>query len=193
MKYLKYLLYLILTLVVCLLLIGTFIKKVEYSSHVSINKPLKEVWAVYQDEGKMRDWLEGFESIELVKGNRNDIGSEYIVKMNQEGQTFEIKETLKSYKEFENINFDFDNEMMLMNYNTEFTENEIGTTIHSRSIVRGHGILMRAMMPFIKGSMIAQEEKNLRGLKEVIEANQKDYYPMKMMSLDSTIIESEKS
>tara|TARA_B100000497_G_C7658064_1_gene396211 strand:- start:992 stop:1492 length:501 start_codon:yes stop_codon:yes gene_type:complete len=166
---------------------------VEYSSHVSINKPLKEVWAVYQDEGKMRDWLEGFESIELVKGNRNDIGSEYIVKMNQEGQTFEIKETLKSYKEFENINFDFDNEMMLMNYNTEFTENEIGTTIHSRSIVRGHGILMRAMMPFIKGSMIAQEEKNLRGLKEVIEANQKDYYPMKMMSLDSTIIESEKS
>ena len=71
------------------------------------NKPLKEVWAVYQDEGKMKDWLEGFESIELVKGNRNDIGSEYIVKMNQEGQTFEIKETLKSYKEFENINFDF--------------------------------------------------------------------------------------
>ena len=115
MKYLKYLLYLVLGLIVCLLLIGTFIKKVEYSSHVSVNKPLKEVWAVYQDEGKMRDWLEGFESIELVKGNRNDIGSEYIVKMNQEGQTFEIKETLKSYKEFENINFDFYNEMMLMN------------------------------------------------------------------------------
>ena len=73
------------------------------------------------------------------------------------------------------------------------TENENGTTIHSRSIVRGHGILMRAMMPFIKGSMIAQEEKNLSGLKEVIEANQKDYYPMKTTSIDSTIIENEKS
>jgi len=41
--------------------------------------------------------------------------------------------------------------------------------------------------------MIAQEEKNLSGLKEVIEANQKDYYPMKTTSIDSTIIENEKS
>lgn len=177
MRYLKYFLYFLFALISVLLIVGLIVKKIEYSASITVDKPVKEVWAVYQDENKMKEWLEGFETIELVKGNKNEIGSEYLVKINQEGQVIEMKEILNDFEEFKNVNFDFDNDFMLMNYDVEFSENQGTTTIKTHSIVKGHGIMMRAFMPFIKSSMIAQEEKNLAALKEVIEANQTDYYP----------------
>ena len=185
MKYLRYLLYIVFGLLTCFLLVGLFVKQVEYSSEVTVNKPAKEAWAVYQDESKMKDWLEGFESIKLTKGEKNEIGSEYLVTINQDGETFEIKEILNSFKEFENVNFDFDNDFMLMNYNIDFLDSEGSTKIKSHSIVQPHGLFMRAMTPLIKGSMIAQEEKHMNDLKKVIESNTTDYFPIEIIEVDT--------
>ncbi len=133
----------------------------------------------------MKEWLEGFESNELVKGEENEVGSEYLVTINQEGKPFEMTEIIRDIQEFESVTFDFDNDFMFMNYNAKFSEEDDGTVINTQSIVRGRGIFSRALMIFFKGSLIAQEEKHLNDLKRVIEENETDYFPENVEAIES--------
>ena len=79
MKVLKYILFLIIGLVVLYFAIGLIKPVVQYGHEVTVNKPVKEAWAVAQDETKYGQWLKGFKSIELLEGEKGKAGSKYKV------------------------------------------------------------------------------------------------------------------
>lgn len=182
MKLLKYLLYVVIGLVLIFILIGFIKPSVEYGHEITVNKPLKEAWAVHKDESKFTQWLAGFKSIELISGEPEQVGSKYKVVVNPgEGQEdFEMIQTIVSIKEFDHIEFDFDSEMMGFEQTTTFSEADGKTTIKTDSKVSGKGMMMRstfALMEILGGSFQAQEVKNIEALKKVIEQNTTDYYP----------------
>jgi len=182
MKYLKYILYLFIALILLFFAIGLLKPTISYGHEITVNKPLKEAWAVAQDESKFGLWLEGFKSIELISGQKGEIGSKYKVVVNPgEGQPeFVMTETLVSVKEFEHNRLSFDSDMMLFDQTTTFNHEGGKTTVKTDSKVSGKGIVMRSMfaiMEMLGGSFTAQETKNIEALKKVIEENTTDYYP----------------
>lgn len=149
---------------------------------VTVDKPLKEAWAVHSDVSKFPLWLEGFKSIEHIHGEKGAIGSRYKVIVNPgNGQDdFEMIETVVDKKDYQYLSFHFDSDMMVFNQTTKFSETNGKTIIATDSKVKGNGIMMRSMfalMEMFGGSFQAQEEKNVEALKKVIESNTTNYQP----------------
>ena len=181
MKYFLYLLYALLGLSIAFFLLGLVKPSVSYGHEITVNKPVKEAWAVHKDESKYHLWLEGFKSIELISGEKEAIGSKYKVIVNPgEGQgDFEMIETLVSITANDHVTLHFDSDMMIFDQTTSFLENDGQTTIKTASTVKGKGMLMKSMfaaMGLFGNSFQKQEEKNVEALKVVIENNTTDYY-----------------
>ena len=182
MKILKVLLYTFLGLVLLFLIIGLLKPSVSYGHEIKVNKPVEEAWAVTQDESKYAQWLDGFQSIELISGEKNAEGSKYKVIVDPgEGQPeFEMIETLVSLKEFEHVTMSFDSEAMDFLQTISFKEEDGLTSVKTDSKVIGKNIMTRSMfaiMEMLGGSFTAQETKNVEALKKLIEENTTDYYP----------------
>ena len=196
MKILKYILYIILALVILFFAMGFMMPSVSYGHEISVDKPLKETWAVTQDDSKYNQWLEGFQSMELLEGEKFKEGSKYKVVVNPgDGQPeFEMIETLIAFNEFENVKMHFDSEFMDFDQIMTFSEADGKTSVKTDSKVIAKNFMMRslfAIMETFGGTFTAQEKKNIEALKKVINENTTDYYPAPpVMEVDESSEES---
>ena len=182
MKILKYLLYIIIALIFLFFLMGFIKPTVQYGHEITVNKSKKEAWAVFQDESKYDQWLDGFKSIDLISGEKGKVGSMYKVVVNPgDGQPdFEMIETVTSMKKLEYVELSFDSDMMEFQQKTSFSGNGGNVTIKTDSKVIGKGMVMSSMfaiMSVFSDSFQKQEEKNIEALKKIIENNTTDYFP----------------
>ena len=182
MKALKYILFSIIGLLVIYLSFGLIHPAVHYGTEITVNKSVEEAWAVAEDESKFSQWLEGFQSMELISGKEKEIGSKYKVIVNPgNGQDdFEMIETLIARKENEHIEMHFDSDMMDFEQIVTYTEEEGKTKIKSDSKVIGKNIFtksMFALMEIMGGTFSAQEAKNFGNLKKLIDENSTNYSP----------------
>lgn len=193
MKILKFLLFFIIGLAIVFFAFGFIKPTVNYGHEITVDKPLKEAWAVHQDPSKLGQWLAGFKSIDLISGKAGTVGSKYKVVVNPgEGQDdFEMIETIVSKKDFDHISLSFDSDMMVFDQTTTLSEKDGKTIIKTDSKVSGKGMMMRSMFALMgmSGSFQAQEVKNIEALKKVIEANTTNYYPAPVTTEE--VIESE--
>jgi hypothetical protein len=182
MKYLKYFLYIIIGLIVLFLAVGLLKSSVSYGHEITVDKSLKEAWAVTQDASKYDQWLEGFKSIELISGKQGEVGSKYKVIVNPgEGQEdFEMIETVVAIDKYKLVELGFDSDMMDFEQKMLFSEADGKVKFKTESTVKGKGIMMRSMfalMEMFGGAFSKQEAKNIEALKKVINENTTDYYP----------------
>ncbi|MBT8395124.1 MAG: hypothetical protein KJN66_09775, partial [Bacteroidia bacterium] len=64
MKYLKYILGILVILIIGFFVLGLVKPEITYECEIVVDKPLAECWAVTQDEEKMSEWLPGFQKVE---------------------------------------------------------------------------------------------------------------------------------
>jgi len=183
MKFLKRLLTFILILAAIFFIVGLINPQVNYGHSITVEKPLKEAWAVSQDASKYADWLKGFKSMELLSGEKGKVGSTYKIIVNPgEGQPdFEMIETLNDIKENEFVDMTFVSDMMDFEQKIFFSEKDGKTTIKSESQVKGKQLMMKSMFAlmemFTKG-FTKQEAENFEALKVLIDNNETDYFPV---------------
>lgn len=175
MKYLKYIIGVLVILAVVFLLIGMVKPEVSYDCEIVVDKPLSESWQVTQDEEKMPDWLPGFQKIEHVSGIPGEIGAVSIVYFVENGEEMQIEETITDIVPNESISMTYGSDFMDMNYYMKLTEDGARTKITSSTTARGNGLFSKSIMALMGGSIKAQEEANLINLKRVIEENVKSY------------------
>lgn len=151
---------------------------------------------VTQDDSKYKQWLEGFQSMELLEGEKFKEGSKYKVVVNPgDGRPeFEMIETLVAFNEFENVKMHFDSEFMDFDQIMTFSESDGKTTVKTDSKVIAKNFMMRslfAIMETFGGTFTAQEKKNIEALKKVVNENTTDYYPAPpVMEVDDSSEES---
>lgn len=177
MKYLKYFLILIAVLIIIFFGKGMLTPEISYENEVIVNKPSAEAWAVMADEATTSEWIEGFKRMEHVSGTPNTVGAVSNVYVEEGGEEMMMQETITDIKINERMAMKFTMDFMDMDYEINLDEKEGKTHIRTKSTTRGNGIFAKSMISFMPSSMKAQEDKNLNSLKEVIEANTKNYFP----------------
>lgn len=178
MKYLKYILGLIVLLALVFFGRGMLAPVISYSSEISVDKPVKEAWAVMNDESKISEWLQGITKVEHVSGEKGAVGAVTHYTVSDNGQESIIVETIKAINPEESIAMDFEMEgVMYMDYHLDFSEKDGTTHIKSSTKTNGIGLFMRSMISFMKKTMQAQEDENMNNLKKLIEENTTDYFP----------------
>ena len=179
MKYLKYILGILAILVIGFFLLGLIKPELSYDCEIMVNKPLAESWAVSQDEEKMSDWLDGFQKIEYVSGSPGTVGAISDVYFITEGQEMTIRETITEIVPNESIAMLFTSDFMDMDYKLTMTAIDGKTKISTTTTCVGNGMVSKSIIGLIGNSIETQEKTNLTNLKNTIEKNSKNYFPVK--------------
>lgn len=177
MKYLKYLLYAVLALVVIFFGKGLLTPSVSYECVTTVNKPANEAWAVMSDESKLAQWIEGYKRGELVSGEKNTVGAVSNIYVEENGEEMVMQETITALAPNQRMAMTFTMDFMNMDYEISFEEKEGKTMIRSKSMVEGNGLVNQSFVSFFRSAMVEQEEKNLSSLKKLIEENTTNYFP----------------
>ena len=179
MKILKYILGILALLVLLFILIGQIASEITYDYEITVDKPVAESWAVIQDESKMGDWLEGFQSIEHVSGPKDGVGAVSDVHFLEpgSGQPMTIRETITAMVPNESISMTFTSDVSHMDYTLQMAEVNGKTKISTNTTTYGKGMVYKSMFSLMRGMIKANEERNLANLKRTIEENTTDYFP----------------
>ena len=197
MKYLKYLLYVIIVLALIFFGNGLITSEVTYESQISVNKPVEEAWAVMADESKITDWLKEIKRMEAVSGTPMTVGAVSNIYVEQGGEEMVMQETITAIKENELMAMTFTMDFMNMDYQMTLKEVDGVTQITTTSSTVGNGLFAHSIVSFMGGSMKKQEDINLNNLKTVIESNTTNYFPetsaepVEEMGADSSLEVSE--
>lgn len=178
MKYLKYLLYLIIVLALVFFGKGLLTPSVYYESEVIINKSAKESWAVMSDESNLSKWIKGIKKIELISGTNNTVGAVSKIYIEENGEEMVMEETVTALKLNEHLAMSFTMDFMNMDYEIFLKEENGKTIINSKSTTVGNGIFAKSMISFMTSAMKTQEDKNLINLKKLVEENTTNYFPV---------------
>jgi len=188
MKYIKIILYVLIILMVIIIGRGLMTPNIEYSSEIKVDKPIKEAWSVMQDESKITEWLQDITEVKHVSGNKGNVGAVTQYTFEQNGQESTILETIRSITPDEQIKMDFDAPgAMHMAYTVDMSEENGKTNIRSSTVVEGDGFMMKCLIPWIKGSMISQEDINMGNLQKLINENTTNYFPEPVLEMATEV------
>ncbi|WP_422359710.1 SRPBCC family protein [Reichenbachiella sp.] len=177
MKYLKYLLYVVLALVVVFLGKGLMTPSIAYECEVTVNKPAAEAWAVMSDESRLAEWLEGYKNGELVSGEKNTVGAVSNIYVEENGEEMVMQETITAIEPNRLMAMTFTMDFMNMDYQITLEEKDGQTIVRTQSLVTGNGLMNQSVVSFFPSMMKEQEEKNLSNLKQLVESNTINYFP----------------
>lgn len=151
---------------------GMLYPTLAYENSVAIDKPRAEVWKIFNDESKMKGWLEGLETIDLVEGEKGLPGSKYRLVINSGGEKIEIYETMKEIREPELYSFSLDAEPLTNEVDVRFSDGAGGTVMTQKEVVSGKSLVWRSLFFWLQSTFEANARKNLENFKRFAEAQQ---------------------
>lgn len=150
--------------------LGLFVPEVEVSADVTVQRPVSEVFAAFNDPFDRMDWLEGFEGTERVSGGPGLAGSVTTIFVSHDGKQFEMREELVAYVENKLVEVTLSNDMFTQHMKVEFMATDsLSTQVRMDGRIVGASWFMRSMMALARTRMQAQEERNFLRLKEFVE------------------------
>lgn len=168
-KILIYVLVVVVLIVAGGIAFGLLNPSVSYEASVEINKPREVVWAYFSDETKMGEWLKGFQKIEIISGNKNEVGSKYKMTFIDQGQEIVMIETLKEFKRPEKFAMHLEHEIMSSDSEITLAEENGKTTLTQKDNAVGSNILWRIMFAAMRSTFIDSSQENLNRLKANVE------------------------
>jgi len=178
MKFLKYILGIILLLTLIFFALGFIKPSTTYESTIAVDKSLDEAWAVMNDESKITEWLKDIKDVKHVSGTKGTVGAVTEYTFEQNGQESKVLETIREIKDKEYIRMDFDmKDVMIMDYTLTMSDKGGKTEIHSKTTASGQGMFMKSMMSLMGSGMKSQEAVNMANLKKLINENTTVYTP----------------
>lgn len=169
MKFLKYLLFFILGLFLLTVIIGLIFPKFNYSNEVVINKPVEKVWNTFMDETKTSQWLDGYQSSKIIKGNHLEVGCVSKMKFISEGEQMEFTETITAIEPNKRFAFDMDAGVFLGHTEITLTPQGNGTKLTATNLVDGNNVMYDAMFYFFKNTFKENGQKSYDNLKALVE------------------------
>ncbi len=169
MKALKYFSYFILILFILFIITGFVFGDIKYSSQITINQPVENVWNIFLDDSQQEHWVHNFESIKTIEGSNEVPGSKFQLTVVDGGEEYVLIKTVKTVKRYEFYAFQYDNNVLTNNQEFLFKATPEGTQIVANEHITGKGMLMKSIFVFMKGMFKSESQKSLDRLKILIE------------------------
>ncbi len=169
MKAIKIILGIVTVLVIIFFSTGLLVKETTYQVRVEINKPLSEVFTVFNDQNSMKNWLPELIAIEPINIKPGIVGSEYKMTVENNGQTVIMTEKVMAYIPNQKVTLYFDAGDMLKTDDYNFSK-ENGVTLIVKDVAcKSDSYIMSCMFPYLKGFFTDMDQKYLDNFKGYIE------------------------
>ena len=167
MKWLKIIGFTFLVLLLLFFSLGIFVPSYEYQSIVSVNAPREKCWKIYHNPALMGQWMPGFESLALKKGDSLAIGSEYEIVI-VDGERMVMQERITALTPTRSVSYELTNDVLRSEY-TFYFEGEDTTQIRAEYTVTGNNLVWKSILFVFKGGLSSSSQEQLISLKRVIE------------------------
>ena len=168
-KFLKYFLIAIILIVIVFFSLGFIFRQHEYTIITTVNAPVEETFAIFNDTSKIKEWLPGLKSMELIKGNMKEVGSKLKVVFFDHGKEIVMTETITAFKENELVTFNIANEFMKSKNEIRFLPKGNTTEITTQVSYRGAHIFQKSILALFSGSVKKSQEESYALLKQLVE------------------------
>ena len=171
MKTIKIILGIITTLILTFFLTGLVVGEVVYTNEVKINKPVKEVFADFQNVDLMKQWMPEVKSIEILEEKPNKVGSTYRVVVDNQGRKVTMTEEILAFEANKRITFHFDAESILKIDDYVFSSEGNSTKIKQTTTCTSESYIMSCLLPYFKSKPKNISQQYLEQFKKVSEAH----------------------
>ena len=171
MKKIKIILGIITALILAFFLTGLVVQEVVYTNEVTVNKPVKEVFADFQNVELMKQWMPEVKSIETLEEKPNKVGSTYKVVVENQGKLVTMTEEVLAFEENEKLTFHFDAENMLKTDDYVFTSEGNTTKIVQTTTCTSESYVMSCLFPYFKGALKKMSQQYLDEFKKASETH----------------------
>jgi len=149
--------------------LGIFHGEVKYENSIEIEASVEDSYNTFITDSLASEWLMGYVGNEVLSGEPLRPGSRFIMKFEQDGQSYEFIEELKAIRENELFAFDMETDFFIGSVEIIFEGDENRTTITVYSSLEGNNIIYKSFLYLLKSSLQNQSQMNYDLLKEVIE------------------------
>lgn len=169
MKTIKIILGFITVLVVVFFATGVFVKVTSYSAEVSVNKPIEEVFAAFNNMENTKKWIPEIKSIDTIQTNHVKTGSIFKIVVDNNGEDINMTEKVITYIPNEKVTLFYDAENMLKTNDYIFTEKNGVTNIVLNATCQSDSYVMSCLFPYFKGTFKEQDQAYLNNFKSFVE------------------------
>ena len=148
---------------------GLLIKETSYTTEVTVNKPVDEVFSAFNNIENTKKWIPEIKSIDTIQSNFVKTGSIYQIVINNQGEDITMTEKVMAYIPNEKLTVFYDAENMLKTNDYTFTENDGATKITLRATCVSESYMMACVFPYFKSTFKEQDQAYLNNFKQFIE------------------------
>ncbi len=170
MKTIKIILGIIITLTIVFLATGLIFKETKYTTEVVVNKPIEEVFSLFNDSSRIKEWIPELKSIEATDEKPGKIGSTYkMVVTSNNGEKINLEEKVLAYVPNEKVTLFIHADNMLKTDDYSFTFKDGVTTVKNESVCRSNSYLLSCVFPYFKSTFKKQDQGYLNNFKKIAE------------------------
>ncbi len=169
MKTVKIIVIFLVILTVIFLGTGLVVKENSYELEITVDKPLEQTFASFNDISTVKQWIPEYESIEIVDKKSEITGSVYNIIVENKGQKVIVKEKILAYVANEKVTLFFDREGVAETDEYTFKSDGSKTIITLNSSYQAKSYILGCVLPYFEGTFKGLDETNLNNFKEFIE------------------------
>lgn len=169
MKTIKIILGIIIALTLVFFGTGLIVKETKYTAEVEVNKPVKEVFALFENKEALQKWMPEIKSIEPINETPQKLGSTYKIIVENQGQQLEMQEKIRAYVPNEKLTFQFNSPDMVKIDDYNFIANGNTTKVVQHSSVRANSFMLACTFPWFKGNFKKMSQDYMNRFKEMAE------------------------
>ena len=171
MNIFRYISLFLVALLILFFSLGLFKKEVGYVNEITVNADRQEVFDAFSDTVMMKKWLPGFVSFEKVKGNEKDSGSVWRLKLEQDGEVYEMAETFTEFNEGNKVSYILENDVLTNSVEVQFIDVPGGTKVISGNTIKGNNSMWQSIFILLKSGFHKHGQEALENLKNTVEKN----------------------
>lgn len=149
--------------------IGFFVPEVKYGSEITVNKPVEETFALFNNIARLHEWIPEIIKIEFIDLKPGITGSTLKMLVEHDGEKMEMVETITAYEPNKLVSLEFVAGGMLKSDHYEFSGNGNSTTIKANYRCRGSNIFFRSLFSFFTSYFLETDQNYLNNFKKLAE------------------------
>ena len=143
-----------------------------FEYEIEVDKPLSEVYAAWDNPENLPRWLTGLQRTELISGEPGTVGAKTRQIYLERGRTVEMIETITAIEPGKHSEGTLEVPGMKATMVVDFVDKGESTVIRFRSEFQSRSLMMRLMMPFMKGQIRRRQCGDLERFGEMVEAGE---------------------
>ena len=171
MRIFKYIALTLVALLVIFFSIGLFNPAITYSNQITIHASPAKTFKLFADTSRLHEWMTGFSSFTKISGKDDSAGSKWKLVLIQEGQTYDMTETILKNNSPDEYSFLLENAVLTNNVDMHFKPSSAGTELTVNNKVRGNNLMWRSLFYFFESRLKQESDEMYDDLKTMVETS----------------------